>query len=96
MERPHNLNKTIFKRSARNLFLALMGALALFAVIPQARAIIDTNTTLQMQLGNPSGATTDPNNHNHYLIQRTVEAIDYSDSLGEPNWVQRTLSGFHH
>jgi DNA/RNA endonuclease G (NUC1) len=84
------LNKTVFKRSARNLFLVLMGALALSAAIPQARAIIDA--TLQMQLGNPSGATTDPNNHNHYLIQRTVEAIDYSDSLGEPNWASWDLT----
>ena len=35
-----------------------------------------------MQLGNPSGATADPNNHDHYLIQRPVEAIDYSDQSG--------------
>ena len=28
----------------------------------------------------------DTNNHDHYLIQRTVEAIDDSDNLGEPNW----------
>ncbi len=67
-----------------------MGALALFAGIPQASAVIDA--TLQMQLGNPSGATTDPNNHDHYLIQRTVEAIDYSDNLGEPNWASWDLT----
>jgi endonuclease G len=84
------LNKTVFKCSARNLFLILMGALALFATIPQASAVIDA--TLQMQLGNPSSATTDPNNHNHYLIQRTVEAIDYSDTLGEPNWASWDLT----
>ncbi len=45
-----------------------------------------------MQLGNPSGATNDPNNHNHYLIQRTVEALDYSDALGEPTWVSWDLT----
>ena len=67
-----------------------MGALALFAASPQASAVIDA--TLQMQLGNPSGATTDTNNHNHYLIQRTVEAIDYSDALGEPNWASWDLT----
>jgi endonuclease G len=50
------------------------------------------STSLQMQLGNPSGATADTNNHNHYLIQRTVEAIDYSDSLGEPNWASWDLT----
>ena len=67
-----------------------MGAWALFATIPPASAVIDA--TLQMQLGNPSGATTDTNNHNHYLIQRTVEAIDYSDTLGEPNWASWNLT----
>src|SRR5215475_14327413 len=56
----------------------------------QVHAII--GTAYQMQLGNPSNATADPNNHNHYLIQRTVEAIDYSDNLGEPNWVSWDLT----
>lgn len=46
----------------------------------------------QMQLGNPSGATTDPNNHQHYLIQRAVEALDYSDSLGEARWASWDLT----
>ncbi len=45
-----------------------------------------------MQLGNPSSATTDPNNHDHYLIQRPVEAIDYSDNLREPNWASWDLT----
>ena len=56
----------------------------------RANAYIDA--TLQMQLGNPSGATTDTNNHDHYLIQRTVEALDYSDNLGEPTWVSWDLT----
>ena len=56
----------------------------------QAQAYIDA--TLQMQLGNPSGAIVDTNNHNHYLIQRTVEAIDYSDHLGEPVWASWDLT----
>jgi endonuclease G len=45
-----------------------------------------------MQLGNPSGAIADTNNHDHYLIQRTVEALDYSDNLGEPVWASWYLS----
>ena len=45
-----------------------------------------------MQLGNPSGATANPTNHDHYLIQRTVEALDYSDNLGGPNWVSWDLT----
>lgn len=64
-------------------------AIAVFMARP-AHATIDV--TLQMQLGNPSGATTDTNNHNHYLIQRTVEAIDYSDNLGEPVWASWDLT----
>jgi endonuclease G len=46
----------------------------------------------QMLLGNPSGATTDTNNHEHYLIQRGVFALDYNDRNGEPNWVSWNLT----
>src|SRR5271163_2231413 len=62
----------------------------LFFAILHANATIDAS--LQMQLGNPSGAIVDTNNHDHYLIQRTVEAIDYSDNLGEPNWASWDLT----
>ncbi len=63
----------------------LLSALALwFAVVP-AHAIIDA--ALQMQLGNPSGATADTNDYSHYLIERPVEAMDYNATRGQPNWV---------
>ena len=55
-----------------------------------AEATIDVS--LQMQLGNPSNASADTNNHNNFLIQRTVEAIDYSDNFGEPNWASWDLT----
>lgn len=45
-----------------------------------------------MQLGNPSNATTNAGNHAHYLIQRAVEALDYSDNLGEPVWASWDLT----
>lgn len=45
-----------------------------------------------MQLGNPSGATADSSNHDHYLLQHTVEAMDYSDNYGEPTWVSWDLT----
>ena len=45
-----------------------------------------------MPLGNPSSATANPNNHVHYLIQRSVFAIDYDDQNGEPNWVSWDLT----
>lgn len=55
-----------------------------------AGAIIDP--TLQMQLGNPSGATADTNNHTHFLIVRSIEAMDYNDTLGQPNWASWNLT----
>jgi endonuclease G len=68
---------------------ALLASLPLFAAF-QSGAIIDS--ALQMQLGNPSGATADPANHQHYLVVRTVEAIDYNDTLGLPNWASWDLT----
>ncbi len=49
-------------------------------------------TAYQMQLGNPSSATTTTTNHDHYLIQRDQYAMDYSDVNGEPNWVSWDLT----
>jgi len=68
-------------------FLVLAAGLALtevsFGTVDQA---------LQMQLGNPSGATSNPTNRSNYLIQRAVLAEDYSDTLGEPTWVSWNLT----
>jgi DNA/RNA endonuclease G (NUC1) len=66
--------------------------LCLAAAIAGGRASAAIGAASQMQLGNPSGATADPNNHLHYLIQRSVEAIDYNDALGQPNWVSWDLT----
>ncbi len=55
-----------------------------------ASAFIDIN--LQMQLGNPSGATADTNNHAHYLVQRAVESLDFSDNFGLPLWASWDLT----
>jgi endonuclease G len=70
--------------------MRLMLSLVLLVSANRTRAYIDA--TLQMQLGNPSGATADTNNHDHYLIQRTVEALDYSDHLGQPVWAAWDLT----
>jgi len=66
------------------------GVLTLFCSTLPVEATIDIS--LQMQLGNPSNASADTNNHDHYLIQRTVEALDYSDNFGEPNWASWDLT----
>ena len=75
-------DREIIKLLFHLLFLLLVGY--------QAGATIDAS--LQIQLGNPSGAIADTNNHNHYLIQRRVEAIDYCDNLGEPVWASWDLT----
>ena len=83
--------KTTFPKSLTLKLLALLlGVSTLFLKVQQAAAIIDAS--LQMQLGNPTGATTDPNNHSHYLIQRSVESIDYSDTNGCANWASWDLT----
>jgi endonuclease G len=63
---------------------------ALFFAAPAAFANI--GASLQMPLGNPSNATADTNNHSHFLIQRAIEAMDYNDALGEPNWAAWDLT----
>src|SRR6266404_410897 len=65
------------------LLLSLLVAL-------HASAFVDAS--LQMQLGNPSNATPDTNNHNHYLIQRAIEALDYNDGRGQANWASWDLT----
>jgi DNA/RNA endonuclease G (NUC1)/PKD repeat protein len=83
--------KTIFPRFlARKLFALLIGVSILFSAVQQAAAIIDAS--LQMQLGNPTGASADPSNHLHFLIQRSVESIDYSDTNGCANWASWDLT----
>ena len=67
--------------------------LASLSVLGAVTAHAEINQALQMQLGNPTGATADSSNHNHFLLQRTVDAIDYSDVLGESNWVSWDLTG---
>src|ERR1035438_8759305 len=85
------LARTAFhKPLTRNLFHFVLCATAFFFAAQQATAYLGAE--FQMQLGNPSGAISDTNNHNHYLIMRPVEAMDYSDNLGEPNWASWDLT----
>ena len=75
---------------SRSLYIRLAVLfIVCFASVP-AFAIIDVN--LQMQLGNPSGAIVDTNNHDHYLLQRTVDSLDFSDNLGGPTWAAWDLT----
>ncbi len=72
-------------QSAVRLFTSCLLVLAL---VCEAR----TGIEYQMVLGNPSEAKTDSNNHEHYLIQRSVFAMDYDDHEAEPNWVAWNLT----
>jgi len=69
------------------LFITLF-CLLLAAQVSQAKIGIE----YQMQLGDPSDARPDRNNHEDYLIQRSVLAEDYDDEHGEPNWVSWDLT----
>lgn len=69
--------------------LLLAGAVLILS-LQQGGAVIDIN--LQMQLGNPTGATADATNHLHYLIRHPQYALDYSDTNRQPNWVSWDLT----
>jgi uncharacterized repeat protein (TIGR01451 family) len=84
------VSTTLRKSLSHSQLSILASALVLAIAVLPAGAIIDA--TLQMQLGNPSGTTADTNNHDHFLIQRPVEAMDYSDHLGQPNWASWDLT----
>ncbi|HXI70859.1 MAG TPA: DNA/RNA non-specific endonuclease [Verrucomicrobiae bacterium] len=64
-------------------------SLLLLAALHAAATI---STSLQMQLGNPSSATTNAAVTNNYLIQRTVESIGYSAHYNEPIWASWDLT----
>jgi DNA/RNA endonuclease G (NUC1) len=76
--------------SERRFRGVLAGTFAFLAATTISQATIDS--TLQLQLGNPSGATADSSNHSHFLLQRTVESLDVNDTLGEPNWASWDLT----
>ncbi|NBU72137.1 MAG: hypothetical protein EBS53_11960, partial [Bacteroidetes bacterium] len=70
---------------AKGRFVVLFSVLLSVAVphVSWARLGVD----YQMQLGNPTGASADPSNHTHYLIQRSQYAMDYNDTTRQANWV---------
>lgn len=67
------------------------GHLLVFALLPSI-LFGKIGLGLQMQLGNPSGATANAADHAHYLIQRAQYAMDYCDTQRTPNWVSWDLT----
>src|SRR4029078_10626154 len=43
--------------------------------------------SVNLLLGNPSGATSDPRDSDNYLMVKRHYALSYSNSRGIPNWV---------
>ncbi len=66
-----------------SVLFAALSAVALHATI---------GLGLQMQLGNPSNAAIDANNHTNYLSERAQFSLDYSDNNRQPNWVSWNLT----
>ncbi|WP_347159404.1 DNA/RNA non-specific endonuclease [Pontibacter chitinilyticus] len=56
---------------------------------PQQTALLQEE---QLLLGNPSGATTDINNANNYLLRKPQYVLSYSRERGTPNWVSWHVS----
>lgn len=81
------LRRFLRLRPAQSIAIA---SAAFFGLALCASATI--NAALQMQLGNPSDATANASDRNHYLIQRAVQTLDYSDILGEPRWASWDLT----
>jgi DNA/RNA endonuclease G (NUC1) len=67
-------------------------AAILFSVISAVGLHATIGVALQMQLGNPSTATSNPSNQTHFLIQRDQYAMDYNNTTREPNWVSWDLT----
>jgi len=65
---------------------------AFFLLLTAAGVHATIGVGLQAQLGNPTGAIADPNNHSHYLLEHPEYTLDFNDNLGEPNWVSWDLT----
>lgn len=73
-------------------FLPSVAALLVALFFSAIGATAKIGVAHQMLLGNPSGATTAPENSLNYLIQRDQYAISYNDATGQANWVSWNLT----
>jgi endonuclease G len=76
-------DRCAISRDGRFIFLFLVLLCVAVPDVSWARL----GVAYQMQLGNPTAATADTNNHTHYLIQRTQYSMDYNDTTHQANWV---------
>lgn len=52
----------------------------------------ETTSNVHLTLGNPSNATSNPNNPKNYLMEKPQYALSYNNSQGIPNWVSWQLN----
>ncbi|MEQ8380900.1 MAG: DNA/RNA non-specific endonuclease [Coleofasciculus sp. A1-SPW-01] len=52
----------------------------------------DLTPNVHLTLGNPSNATSNPNNPNNYLMEKPQYALSYNNSQGISNWVSWQLN----
>ncbi|MEQ9667435.1 MAG: DNA/RNA non-specific endonuclease [Coleofasciculus sp. G2-EDA-02] len=67
--------------------------IALFAISWFVALLLqDLTPSVHLTLGNPSNATSNPNNPNNYLMEKPQYALSYNNSQGIPNWVSWQLN----
>lgn len=54
---------------------------------PPPSVVLKAPLSVQLTLGNPSGATAEASNRNNYLLIKPYFALSYNDAKGGPNWV---------
>src|SRR4051812_7503211 len=53
---------------------------------------VSMDAAANVLLGNPSGATSDPNDLANFLMIKPYFALAYNDTIGTPNWVSWRLT----
>ena len=83
------LNKTISGKKISLGFLLFLSLLAINGKTNHSQIPVRDNN---MELGNPSNATTKISDKDNYLIEKKQYCLAYNNSKGEPNWVSWHLN----
>lgn len=68
-------------------WLSELAALLLVIGLAAPSGVFAQDPAIQLAMGNPSGAKTDENEKDNFLMRKPYFALSYNDSKGEPNWV---------
>lgn len=72
--------------------LLCCGVISSCALLPYLTDLATSTNSVHLLLGNPSGATSDLNTPNNYLIARPQYALSYNRDKGIPNWASWQLN----